>query len=208
MRERPESIRGAGQSCDCFRDLRLHPLEDRRSGQERAVIAPQGREELRPEVLGDVALATREVAHEPADLVSVVPGQRSQVDAGRPALCPDRELPDLTRGQLVTGRGGQRVRLRLVEGQLARADLEQVAVGADAPERQARLGACRQRDPEPWRQVVQQLGQRLEAGSIDQSMDVVEDDQGRPAPAVELEREAGHRRRQDPPFGGRDRGLD
>ena len=135
-------------------------------------------------------------------------GQGSKVDPGRPAFGPVGQIPDLSGGQLVTDRRRQRIGLGLVQGQQARADLEQVALRPDAPEGQARLGPCRERDPEPGRQVVQELGQGLEAGSIDQSMDIVEDDQGRPAPAMELEREPRDRRRKDPSPGGHDRRHD
>jgi len=141
--------------------------------------------------------ARQELLHQRHETLDHLPAldlvcERGQVDRDGPALRPLGQPGGLIRGQMTTHSAGKLARLHLVEGQLAAADLEQVTVRAESPEGKVRTGPPSHRDLDVRGEMLEQLTQCVEAGPVDQSVDVIEDEQRRPFQAVQLGREARH----------------
>ena len=207
-RQRRQSRRGPGHPDDGLRDPGLHRVKDRRASQERDVIVPEGREKLRLEVLGDEATPTGHVADRDRGPAGTAGRERRKVDGRRPSLGPFDEMPRVVRRQMAAGRRGHRACLFLVERQRHPPDLQQAHARPEAPERQVRPGPRRDRDLDIGRQVVQEHGERVERGPIDEAVCIVEDEHGRATPAVHLGCEPGDRVREDLLLVRRDRGQD
>ena len=132
--------------------------------------------------------------------------QGRQVDGRRPALGPIRQAPDLLRAAVVAEGVHERAHLPLIEGQLVRPDLEQLAVRAEPRQWQVRGSSTREHDAEPARPVVREARKHIQGGRIHDAVHVVEDEQRRSFPERQPGQESRQRRRQHPPPWSREGG--
>jgi X-Pro dipeptidyl-peptidase C-terminal non-catalytic domain len=134
---RPARHRVAGRAAQ--------PLQDRGAQQELAQPPGLGGDEL-VEVLGDLPVIAGERGHERLPVALVLKRQRGQPQPGRPALGPLPQQRHL--GRLEPEREGvvqQRPGLRLAEAKLRGADLQHLARGAHAAQRERRVRPGRDR---------------------------------------------------------------
>ena len=188
-----QAVRGARQVRHALGDRRHDPPQHGRSGQEPQVVAIERALELAAQVRRDVAVRARH-GGDPAVGGPAAQRERGEVHAGRPALGPREQRPDLVVGQAVTGGGRERGGLVLVEREPVGTDLEQRALGAEPGQRDVGLRAGGERDAEPRRQVVEDHRERVEAGAVHQPVDVIEDQEARLRGMVEARQQARHRR--------------
>ena len=132
--------------------------------QEAPGVVVQRVEHLAREVVGDVAMVAVERAHAGLRLGQLPQPERGQVQPGRPALGPlDEQLDVLVVERDPLALDEQLARLVEPERELGGADLAERTAGAQASERQRRVGARRRHDRRVRRQVLDGVLERDQA---------------------------------------------
>ena len=166
----------------------VHPLQDRGPQQEPSRVLGLALEHLSKQVVGDRALAARELGDEPLGIRVADERERRQPESGRPPLGPRVEHGDrLVRGR-DTRRGEQLARLVQREAQVGSPHLGQLAGEAQAMQPELRVAAGGQHDPEQRRSASEQeleLGERLWGVQLVQ---IVDDEYNRLFQRAELQR--------------------
>ena len=120
----------------------IQPAENRGLQQERADRFGLALQDLFNEVVDDVSVVSRKTRDEAGDVVSPLHREPRELDGGDPAFGPALQHRDILcrqpeRHHPVEERAG----LVGCEAQIDRADLDQVALCAEAGQRQRRVGA-------------------------------------------------------------------
>ncbi len=176
-REVGEQLARPGLARDRIADRPVEPLQDRRPGQEVDGARGALLEHLRPQVVGDRALVSGDVG----DLGRTRPamGHRCEDEQRRPSL----RAPGQPRQHILRDRTAEVADelegLLPVHGQLRGADLDERAIRPPAGDRQVDRCPTGDGDLRAGRQVVDELGERVEARSIGDPMRVVDDHQQR-----------------------------
>ena len=110
--------------------------------------------DLLDEVVHDVPVVPGEPGDEPGGVVAALQRQRGQLQRGHPALGPALQRGHVGRGEPESHRVEVRRRLLLGEPKVGRAHLGQLAARAQPRQRQRRVGAGRDHEPQLGRQVV------------------------------------------------------
>ena len=188
-----EPPRRARASGDPVAERSAQAIKDRRREQERAHVRRLGVEHLEAEIVDDGPVVARERRDERARVLAPRQRQRGELQARGPALGPVLEPGDVGRIESVrAGAAQQRRGLRVREAQLGRADLDQLAPHAQAPERQRGLRAGRDRELERAGLMVEQERHRLVDARVRDQVVVVEHEHHRARGG-----EVVHQRRQD-----------
>ena len=138
-REGLERIRGVVRAQHRIAQGWGHPVEDRRTEQERLEVARLARNYLFHEVVGDLLLSAGETGSPRGGIVAVSQRDRCQRDGGSPPLRPlPQSLGRLLR-QFQTAAGGNGSRLLRVQSEEPGPDLDQIATCADAGEPHSRI---------------------------------------------------------------------
>jgi hypothetical protein len=111
-----------------------------------------------------------------APLAAGLVGEGGQVQPDRPPLGPPDQLAHLRVGQPDPGRLQQGAPLCLVHGQLGHPDLHDLAAGPQQRHRQGRLAPLGKGDLGPCGQPQGELDDRVQAGSVLQGLQVVQDE--------------------------------
>ena len=131
---------------------RRHPVEDRRTKQERLEFARLALHHLFQEVVGDLLLIAGQTGSPRGGIVAVSQRERCQRDRGSPPLRPVAQSLGRLRRQLQTTAGGNGSRLLGVESEERGPDLDQVATCADAAEPQPTITTPDEHELRPgWR---------------------------------------------------------
>jgi len=165
-----------------------HPLQHRGPGQEHPLLRRDPRQKLGLQVRADQLVLAGERRHRVGQRTPVPQRQRRQVQPGRPSLGPLVQLSHLLRAQADPRPTQQRCRLRHRKRQVAGADLQDPARGAQPRHRQRRRVPPGQHQLRAIRHVVGQYRQRGPALCAVQHVHVVQHQHYR----------RGHRRRRGP----------
>ncbi len=195
--QRAQALCGSGHTGHRLGDRRFDDLEDRRPGEEGLVLVAKTRQQLGSEVVGDRRILAGHHHRRARWVDGPCADQRRQVDSRRPSFGPFVEHVDLVGRERTPCRGREPPCLVHVEGEIGRSDLEEVPARAEPGEVQVRLGAPRKSDLEAVRQVVDERDEGIEARPIDESVSVIEDEDGRLADLVNSRGKPRHRRRQE-----------
>ena len=142
---------------------------------ERLQLRLVGAEHLAREEVDDVRAGAVEGPHQPGLVRLARQRQRGQVDPGRPALGARDEQVDVGGGEAEPEAAVEElVRLGPREAQVVRAQLEQLAVGAQRAQRQRRVGAGREHELERRGHVVDEPREALARGGAGEPVEVVE----------------------------------
>ncbi len=114
-----------------------HPVEDRRTEQERLEIARLALQHLFQEVVGDLLLSAGQTGSPHGGIVPVSQRERCQRDRGSPPLRPLAQSLGRLLRQLQTTAGGNGSRLLRVQREERGPDLDQIATCTDAAEPQS-----------------------------------------------------------------------
>ena len=185
---RPERLgeqRGAvGPAGDRGAQRRAHALEDRRAQQELPQRPRRVLDHL-VQVVADLAVVAGQRADERGAVAAAPEGERGELEPGRPALRPLLQPVHVGRFEAELERAvEQLVGLGVGELQLLRPDLHELAGRPEARERQRRVGAAGDRDPQRPRQVAQEVRDRGVQELVVQQVVVVEHEHDRRLPAA------------------------
>ena len=149
---RPAGDRGAQR--------RAHALEDRRAQQELPQRAGRVLDHL-VQVVADLAVVAGQRADERGAVAAAAEGERGELEPGGPALRPLLQPVHVGRFEAELERAvEQLVGLGVGELQLLHADLHELAGRPQTCERQRRVGAAGDRDPQRPRQVAHEVRDR------------------------------------------------
>ncbi len=156
-----------------------HALEDGGSGEEPELLPAESREMLRPQVVGDETIVTRESGElrEPDWLR--LNSETRQVEAGCPALGAVVEQPGLLLRNVDPAPRDERVRLRVVESQVGVPQLEQNPPGPKLREREMHVTPAREHEQRAWGHAMRELHDHVDAVSVLDLVDVVENEHER-----------------------------
>ena len=169
----------------------------------------QGRQDLPDQVVGDGLAVAREVGEEAVDVARLAQRQRREPQARRPTGGLVHQRAHLPGRQDQVRAGEQRGRLVRGEGEVAGADLAELARQAQPRDRQRRVGAPREHEPQRARTLPDQCRQgphRRRARR--ERVDVVEDQvdrAGNPVERLEQPDQEAVLRRVEPVQRGTDR---
>ena len=158
----------------------LDGLQQRRAHQELLEVAGQLADDLLGEVLVELALGAAERRDEGADLarVPIVDGGSNELQRGRPALGPPRELGE--DGGLeahVVRLAEEPLRLGGVEAEVVGPELGDLAERPQASEADRRLAPAGEHERHPLRPSGQELAQDVpDVGRVVDQVEVVEDE--------------------------------
>ena len=169
----------------------------------------QGRQDLPDQVVGDGLAVAREVGEEAVDVARLAQRQRREPQARRPTGGLVHQRAHLPGRQDQVRAGEQRGRLVRGEGEVAGADLAELAREAQPRDRQRRVGAPREHEPQRARTLPDQCRQGPHRrGARRERVDVVEDQvdrAGNPVERLEQPDQEAVLRRVEPVQRGTDR---
>ena len=143
-----------GYSGDGIAQRTAQAVKDRGAQQEFLGLARQSGENLLDDIVQDVAVARPEPPHQVGMVGSAAEGDRCEPQRGSPPLGSLGELFDLRGGKLDAGRADERSRLGRREAEVLGANLEQLAAGPQAGERERWIGARCDREPGSRRKTL------------------------------------------------------
>jgi hypothetical protein len=152
-----------------------HPVEDRRTGQERHVRTRDTLEELRSEVVADEAI----VPGEPEGALytrSGVDGQRREVQTRRPTLSTVDQLVSEVVSRCDTGAHEQRPCFRRAHRELIDPDLDDAATGTKERYGHRHLLSGSDGHLRSNRETERQLGDDVATPTVSDCFGIVEDD--------------------------------
>ncbi len=155
-------------------------VQDRSPAKKPQLPGSQPVQHLGAQILGDRR----------SELVALPDREGGERESGRPALrLPDQQV-DLLAVQGEPRRVEEGRGLWVRHGQVVRSETEQVALHAPARERQSRVGSTEERDLTAGGQVIDKGGDQRQGPGGAQQMEVIEDQDERPDPAVGRLRQA------------------
>ena len=169
-----------------------HPLEDRRSGEERHLGARHPVEELGAEVVVDVAVVAGERHRGLGPRAPGLHRQRRQVQTGGPALGAGHEGTDLV-GVELDARLGQEIRgLIGTHREVGGADLHDPALGPQPGRRELEVVAGGEDEPRSGREGQGQLGDDVKALPAGDHLGVVDHERDGPVHERDGRHEVGY----------------
>ena len=158
-------------------------IDDRGPQQEAAQPRRLAVEHLGQQVVADHAVVAGELLDEALGIVAALEAVRGESQPGAPALGAGAQRRDQFGGEVDPMRGEQRGGLGLGEREVRGADLDQAPAHAQHVQRDRRVRAGAEHEPQRVRGVQHEEAEIAQALARAGDVDVVED-QRRPAPAV------------------------
>ena len=167
---------------DARAEVRVEAIQHRRLEDEAPLVLGRRAQDLVGERPEEVLAADGELRHDLPDLVTEAQSQRRQVQRGRPALGAPLERRDVGRVERQAQAVAQEAqRLVVGEAQVVGAQVEHLALDAQAPERlQAEVATARVQDAVRARQPREDPVEAVAGGRVvEDEMQVVEDEHDR-----------------------------